>query len=278
MPPPRESLGFRSQPTASIAAIAAALADGPVAVAAILDARGSTPRDAGAFMIVTRYATHGTIGGGEAERRTVAAARALLAAGGDRVTLDFPLGPALDQCCGGSMRVAVAVLREPPGKAPFALWEGGPVVADLPAAPVVVYGAGHVGAALVAALVPLPFALTWIDGRDASVWPVPDGPVPLRRTALPEADAAAAPDAAMHVVMTHSHALDLEIVAAVLARPFRHLGLIGSATKRATFVRRLAARGLDASRMTCPIGVAGVCGKEPAVIAASVAAELLMRR
>ena len=82
----------------------------------------------------------------------------------------------------------------------------------------------------------------------------------------------------MHVVMTHSHALDLEIVAAVLARRFRYCGLIGSATKRALFVRRLAERGLDASRLTCPIGVAGIVGKEPAVIAAAVAAELLLRR
>jgi len=139
---------------------------------------------------------------------------------------------------------------------------------------VILYGAGHVGTALARALEPLPFGLTWVDARAESVWPA-EGPVPCRRLALPETAATAAPDEALHVVMTHSHAVDLEIVAAVLARPFRFLGLIGSATKRATFARRLAGRGLDTSRLTCPIGLPEIRGKAPAVIAASVAAQLL---
>lgn len=303
---------------------------GPVVVALIEIARGSTPREAGTWMIVAPRGTHGTIGGGEAERRVVEAASGLLsrssaslvsdaaagqmtvlasqpgspdnvaAAAGDNVgsttgaasglrpgrqagrarggpdaTLDLPLGPRLDQCCGGFMRVALSLVTTLPD-GPFALWESGPVVADPVTTPVVVYGAGHVGAALVEALSPLPFSLTWIDGRAEVVWPVEHSSVALRRSALPEADVMTAPDDAMHLVMTHSHALDLEIVAAVLARPFAFLGLIGSATKRATFARQLAARGLDASRITCPIGIGGIRGKEPAVIAASVAAQLLV--
>jgi xanthine dehydrogenase accessory factor len=87
---------------------------------------------------------------------------------------------------------------------------------------------------------------------------------------------AAAADDAFHVVLTHSHAVDLEIVAAVLARPFGFCGLIGSRTKRAVFARRLAERGLDATRLTCPIGLPEIPGKEPSVIAAAVAAQLLV--
>ncbi|WP_108658441.1 xanthine dehydrogenase accessory protein XdhC [Acuticoccus kandeliae] len=247
---------------------------GPTAVAVLARAAGSTPREAGAWMLVTPAETAGTIGGGEAERRAIEAARALLAGEAARTDLDIPLGPEIDQCCGGRMAVVIVRIATPPA-GPFALWEGGPLIADPPRQPVLVYGAGHVGAALVAALAPLPFAIDWIDPRAEALWPVA-GAVPCRRLALPEAAAAAAPDDAIHLVMTHSHAVDLEIVATVLARPFAFLGLIGSATKRATFVRRLAERGLDATRLTCPIGLDTIPGKEPAVIAASVAAQLLI--
>jgi xanthine dehydrogenase accessory factor len=148
------------------------------------------------------------------------------------------------------------------------------VVAETPRREVAVYGAGHVGRALVEALRPLPFSIRWVDARSADLWPV-ESAVPLRRVAIPEAEVAAAGDDAFHVVLTHSHALDLEIVAAVLSRPFGFCGLIGSRTKRATFVRRLKERGIAADRLTCPIGLPGIAGKEPAVIAASVAAQLI---
>ncbi len=246
----------------------------PVAVALLERAEGSTPREVGAWMIVSPTATAGTIGGGEAERRAIAAARALLADGTGPTRLALPLGPALDQCCGGHMTVALARAPADIAAAPLALWDGGPLLRDAAPAPVIVYGAGHVGLALVAALGPLPFALTLIDARAEAAWPVAAA-IPCHRLALPETAASAAPDDAIHLVMTHSHAVDLEIVAAVLARPFRFLGLIGSATKRATFVRRLHERGLDTSRLTCPIGLPQIRGKAPAVIAASVAAQLL---
>ena len=259
---------------ARLATLRRLAAAGPVAVALLERAAGSTPREAGAWMMVTPTETHGTIGGGEAERRTVEAARALLAGGGAPTRIALPLGPDLDQCCGGHMTVALARAPDDLSGLPLALWEGGPLLHDPAPAPVIVYGAGHVGCALVAALAPLPFAVKLIDARAEAVWPV-EAAVPCHRLALPETAAAEAPDDAFHLVMTHSHAVDLEIVAAVLARPFRFLGLIGSATKRATFERRLAERGLDTSRLTSPIGLAGIRGKAPAVIAASVAAQLL---
>jgi xanthine dehydrogenase accessory factor len=196
-------------------------------------------------------------------------------------TIDFPLGPDLDQCCGGYLRAAFALLsaddapRFEAGEA--ALWPGGPVWRDgPPPRPALVYGAGHVGRALVAALAPLPFALSWIDPRPGLMDAAPEG-VATVETPLPEAEAARAPAEAFHIVLTHSHALDLEIVAAALAARPGFVGLIGSATKRATFARKLRARGLDPAGMTCPIGLPDLADKRPPVIAASVAADLLRR-
>ena len=248
------------------------VAHGPTVVATITKKAGSTPRDRGAWLIVAADRFSGTIGGGEAERRTVEAARGMLVSGIDEMELDMPLGPALDQCCGGHLVVALKRITVPPA-GPFALTEGGPLLSDPFRRTVLVYGAGHVGQALIRALEPLPFNLTWVDARHEDAFPVLSD-VPCRRVALPETVAAEAPDDAFHLVMTHSHAVDLEIVAAVLARPFGFLGLIGSQSKRAAFLHRLHERYLDTSRLTCPIGL-DIPGKEPAVIAASVAAQLL---
>jgi xanthine dehydrogenase accessory factor len=149
----------------------------------------------------------------------------------------------------------------------------------MPATEVALFGAGHVGRALVLALAPLPFAVTWIDPRpEAFPTHVPqnarilvDDEPPRRLLEMG--------DATLVVVMTHSHPLDLAIVAAALPDPrFPFVGLIGSATKRARFLRQLDNAGIDASRLVCPIGMPGIGGKEPAVIAASVAAQLLVVR
>jgi xanthine dehydrogenase accessory factor len=134
----------------------------------------------------------------------------------------------------------------------------------------------------VQALAPLPFEVTWIDDR-TDAFPVDVAPeVRTAISALPEANLRDAPAGAFVLVMTHSHALDMMLVAAALpdAR-FPYVGLIGSATKRATFERRLREQGLDKetiARLVCPIGVSGISGKSPAVIAAAVAAELLIAR
>lgn len=249
----------------------------------VTEALGSTPREVGAAMLVTTRGQYGTIGGGTVEHRCTAMAREMLRADGDPRLERFPLGPTLDQCCGGRMTIALAhfgaldAARFRAG-GPVALWPEGPVFHPAPPPrPVIVYGAGHVGAALVRALAPLPFALRWVDAR-AGVAPAFDG-VTLIETPLPEAEAAQAPGDAMHLVMTHSHTVDLEIVAAALARPAAFVGLIGSVTKRATFLRRLRKRDLSEAQLaglTCPIGLPGLRDKRPAVIAASVAAQLVL--
>ena len=267
--------------------IAAIEREGRAAVVLVAEARGSVPREAGAAMLVTPSAMQGTIGGGTVEHRALARAREMLAhPSPGHATEDFPLGPALDQCCGGHMRLAFAVMtpedlpRLSATVGPLPLWPDGPALADdPPRRAVLVYGAGHVGRALVRALAPLPFAVRWIDDRaDAFPGDIPEG-VDTIATPLPESEARAAPPDALHVVLTHSHALDLEIVTAVMERgDFGFLGLIGSATKRATFLRRLRARGLPESRLArlvCPIGVPGLSDKRPEVIAASTAAQLL---
>jgi xanthine dehydrogenase accessory factor len=141
------------------------------------------------------------------------------------------------------------------------------------------FGAGHVGAALVRALADLPCHVTWIDERDA-MFPsrVPTN-VTIEATDTPEALVASAPAGASFLVMTHSHALDGRLAEAIMARAdVGWFGLIGSKTKRKQFERRLRERGADPARiaaMACPIGLPGIAGKEPAVIAVSVCAQLL---
>ena len=142
------------------------------------------------------------------------------------------------------------------------------------------FGAGHVGRALALALAPLPFAVRWIDPRrDAFPTHAPAN-VTLIHAPEPAAELAGAPDRALVVVMTHSHALDLELVAEALrVQRFGYVGLIGSATKRARFLSQMRAAGLtelELARLVCPIGVPGLESKDPAVIAASSAVQLLI--
>lgn len=148
-----------------------------------------------------------------------------------------------------------------------------------PRAHLMLFGAGHVGAAIVRALAELPCRVTWVDERD-DMFPsaVPDN-VGVEATDTPEALVDSAAPGTSFLVMTHSHALDLRLAEAILSRPGAGwFGLIGSTTKRKQFEHRLRARGLDPVRidaMACPIGLPGISGKQPAVIAASVAAQLL---
>lgn len=148
--------------------------------------------------------------------------------------------------------------------------------------PVLLFGAGHVGRAVVLALAPLPFTVRWIDSRpDQFPQFVPQNAVTVRSD-TPDRELAAAPHDAMIVVMTHSHALDFDITIAALQRgTFDFIGLIGSETKRARFAslaRQLGVTARQLDRLVCPIGVAEIKGKEPAVIAASLAAQLLIAR
>ncbi len=250
-----------------IAALAEASAAGRAAVlVTLLEVEGSTPREAGAKMLVTADAIAGSVGGGHLELELVNQARAILArissgeeAGGPAIR-ELALGPSLGQCCGGRTRVLVEPILP-------ARWR------------VAVFGAGHVGKALVKLLADLPCAVTWIDPRPEELPPSPAPSVRCVLSETPADEVADLPAGADLVVTTHSHALDQEIVEAALKRgTHRYLGLIGSRTKRATFAKRLAARGFTAEQIagiTCPIGIAGISGKEPAVIAVAVAAELL---
>ena len=146
--------------------------------------------------------------------------------------------------------------------------------------PVLLFGAGHVGRAVVLALAPLPFSVRWIDGR-ADQFPqhVPQNVVTVCTDAV-ERELADAPRDALVIVMTHSHALDFDITAQALQRgAFDFVGLIGSETKRArfaSFARQLGFPERDIDRLVCPIGITEIKGKEPAVIAAALAAQLLM--
>jgi xanthine dehydrogenase accessory factor len=145
---------------------------------------------------------------------------------------------------------------------------------------VYLFGAGHVGRALALALAPLPFAVRWIDPRrDAFPTHAPAN-VTLIHAPEPAAELMSAPNNALVVVLTHSHALDLEIVAEALrVERFGYVGLIGSATKRARFLSQMRAASLtevQLARLVCPIGVPGLESKDPAVIAVSTAAQLLI--
>lgn len=241
----------------------------------IAEARGSTPREAGARMLVGRGAAVGTVGGGRLEWEAVETARRMLS-GGDTVSeLDMPLGPALGQCCGG--HVTLRLERADAGTA--ARLEADERAEAERRPRVLLFGAGHVGKTIAAALAPLPLAVRWIDERTHEFPnPVPAG-VERVVSANPTDHVAAAPAGSGYLILTHSHALDFTIAAAVLDRSdAAYAGLIGSATKRRRFEREYLARGRDPARLerlTCPIG-AGLDDKRPAVIAALVAAEVLM--
>lgn len=303
---------------------------GRAVMVTVVTARGSTPREVGARILVRPDGGFsGTIGGGTLEWQALARAQAMLRAADlpEYEVRAWSLGPDLGQCCGGRVdlgfelfvradlaeldRLAVVeargdwrcrgrigadgrlrreVLREDeaspldamPG---VGLYLARDRVVDERFADrrrtVLLYGAGHVGRALVLAFAPLPFRLLWIDPRPDAFPGMTPANAQARISACPAEDLANAPDGAFVLIMTHSHALDLDIAhAALTAGRFPFVGVIGSDSKRARFVKRLREMGhsLDAAqRLVCPIGIAGLSSKLPAVIAASVVADCLGR-
>jgi xanthine dehydrogenase accessory factor len=263
----------------------------------------------------------GTIGGGALEWLALAEAQQMMAGARTAAfrRLNKALGPELGQCCGGRVVVTLERFegRDLDRVIPFATAEragrfltvsepgqqmrralatsstDGPGYAVLPdgrvaerfgadATPLYLFGAGHVGQSLVMALAPLPFAVTWIDPRPRSFPPHVPANAACRTGAEPVRLLDKAPHGAFIAIMTHSHALDLDVAAAaLLARRFPYVGLIGSATKRARFVSRLRQIGLgddELGRLICPIGLTEIHDKEPAAIAAGIAAQVLIRR
>jgi xanthine dehydrogenase accessory factor len=235
---------------------------------------GSVPRETGTRMIVSRDEVAGTIGGGHLELKAIDTAREMLARA-ERVPHEhhYPLGPALGQCCGGAVTLAFTPLDT----AALARWPDETSLFTLQ-----LYGAGHVGRAIVRLLEGLPCRVQWIDERD-SEFPREASAANIERVCVEpvEAEVKEAPPGAFYLVLTHSHDLDLAITEAILKRgDFAYLGLIGSKTKRARFLHRFEQRGIDAGaldRMTCPIGVPGIDGKRPEEIAIAVVAQLLQR-
>ena len=238
-------------------------------------ARGSTPRDAGTFMVVAQDGSlWGTIGGGQLEFIALEHALGLLAGRDLPDVLDIPLGPEIGQCCGG--RTGLRFQRMDDAVAGELHRRLGEEKEDF--RQVAIFGAGHVGQALAAALSPLPFRTSLIESREIDLT-VASGHVTVRRVAMPEAEISGLSADAAVVIVTHDHALDFLIAAQALARDdLAYVGMIGSDTKRATFASWLAREGADAdllSRLTLPIGGKTLRDKRPAVIAALVAAELL---
>lgn len=258
-------------------AIAAFVADHDrVMLVEVRRVRGSAPRETGAFMLVAETAEYGTIGGGQLEYQMIAEARRYLKFGTDQGQLAIALGPGIGQCCGGNVDIG------------FALWGGveseallARVVAEqagLP--PVYVFGAGHVGLALVAALKPLPFRVILVDTR-AERLDAAGTDIDTRLTPMPEAEVQKAPPGAVFVAVTHDHALDFLITGAALGRAdARYVGMIGSRTKRVQFRRWYFDNGGEEAKLAalvCPIGDSGVEDKRPEVIAALTVAEIIVK-
>jgi len=284
---------------------------GPVALVTVLASEGSAPRGAGTRMLVDATASHGTIGGGQFEYRAIEQARAILgeAAGSWRVQ-DYPLGPLLGQCCGGRVRLLIEHVDRGRSDWLAEVADGATLHTTLhadhvarhvgagtpiePSArgerpgigaifverlgglrrPFYLFGAGHVGQAIAARVAGLPIRLCWFDTRpDYAALP---GVTQIEDSRIETCIADAPADAAL-LILTHDHALDYRLTRAALAAgPFALVGLIGSATKRARFLTRLAADGIaDPARLACPIGLPGITGKEPEVIALSALAQIL---
>ena len=238
--------------------------------------RGSVPRGAGTWMGVFPNSLVATIGGGRLELDAIAHARAMAHVPGGMEIRRFSLGPSLGQCCGGEVELRFECVNA--ADAPSLT----PRLEDKKL-PVALFGGGHVGTAMAKVLSALTMVVTWIDSRD-EIFPE-DVPLGIRCEHSNPVHAAVSdlvPQSRI-LIMSFSHAEDLDIVAACLLRqraqadlPF--IGLIGSKTKWATFRHRLEAKGFtpeDLAHVTCPIGITGINDKRPEVIAVSVAAQLL---
>ncbi|MDF3415811.1 xanthine dehydrogenase accessory protein XdhC [Sulfitobacter sp. M57] len=238
----------------------------------ITETRGSVPRDPGTAMQVTAQGIAGTIGGGTLEYQAIATARKMLGNGQTRHSETLPLGPNLGQCCGGVVTLQYTDEPRQTDEMSAVDWP----LAGLPTVPqkLWLWGAGHVGRAVVRAAPPQAFDIQWIDSA-TDRFPTQ---VPKHVSALPTADmprlAPHAPQDAHHLIFTYAHDIDLALCAALLRRGAASIGLIGSATKWARFRKRLAATGLDPAPITCPIGDKRL-GKSPDQIAKGVVADLL---
>jgi len=268
---------------------------GRIARVVIVDTAGSAPREAGASMLVWNGGQSGTIGGGRLEFEAATLARSQPQAASVRTV---PLGPSLGQCCGGSVTLATEVFDAEtlPRALPFVrkigpvkgnapptdgfLWRNGWLVehAPKPQRNIWVYGAGHVGRALIDVLSPLPDVdITWVDTAPTRFPAVTHHNVSPLVATQPQDAARHAPDTAEHLILTYDHQIDLALCHAILNQPFGSVGLIGSTTKWTRFRKRLAQLGhtpAQIARIACPIGDIRL-GKHPQQIAIGVAMAML---
>jgi xanthine dehydrogenase accessory factor len=254
---------------------------------------GSSPREVGAWMLVSEsevqgedVVVQGTVGGGHLEFDAIAKARDMLQAQPfveSVQTLRYALGPTLGQCCGGVVWLRMQSIAAEDTTKLIAIRAQSVMARGQKDLKIALFGGGHVGKAIVNALAPLPCDVQWVDSRD-EIFPgaLPENVHAEHSAPVQAAVKTLAPQS--HVlIMSFSHAEDLDVVANCLLRqrekndlPF--IGLIGSKTKWATFRHRLEERGFsqdELAHVTCPIGLPGIVGKEPQVIAVSVAAQLL---
>ena len=245
----------------------------PGVLVTVIEVRGHAPREAGVKMVVSREASWGSVGGGNLEATAVARAREMISSGAcEPEILEMRLNPHARtehgrQCCGGLVRL----LLEPLAVRPV----------------VALFGIGHVGYEVARILSRLPIQLLLVDSRAEQLdrvrlADVIDGnaDVSIHHTLLGEQVLEQLPRGAHVVIMTHDHAEDYALCDAVLrlGRPLGSIGLIGSSVKWARFQAQLAEAGHSPAAIeaiTCPIGQPGITGKDPAVIAVAVAADLL---
>ena len=307
-----------------------------VVLVTLIATQGSTPREAGAKMMVTADGCSGSIGGGQLEFQCEQLAAGMLAGDGHIERQKFPLGTQMGQCCGGVAEVLfesiaegcpswleallalhsqsiTAVVATPlsgggghkaiigplPGQSKAGLTgqvvsrahelieAGGPsqIVDDVfldvvrtSGLNIAVFGAGHVGSAIVTTLSGLDAQIRWVDPRPDIFQAVPAG-VRAIETRHPVDEVRAMPPSAFYLVMTHSHGMDFDICQAILMRgDAAYCGLIGSRSKRRQFEKRFHSEGPDQAlldQLTCPIGIDGIRGKTPKEIAIAVIAEIL---
>ena len=287
----------------------------------ILTVRGSSPREAGTHMAIRHDGSFsGTIGGGALEWQALALAQTYMrefSEGGANENA-LSLGPSLGQCCGGHVTLRFEVLsqadrdwvaplaqveteRTKTGHSLFTLGipDARGIIKRVALAqstapsdailetfgqahtPLALFGAGHIGRALILALAPLPFHIRWIDQRRAEFPAVFPPNVTAVAAADPVAELGTLPSDACVLAVTHSHALDLAIMDAALRQNIAFTGVIGSDTKRARFIAQLRQMGhLDETlaRLICPVGMPLIRAKEPAIIAAGIVVQLLDMR
>jgi xanthine dehydrogenase accessory factor len=246
----------------------------PIVLAEITATKGSTPREAGTFMLVSETSFWGTIGGGNLEFAAIVRARAILAGLEPEGAMTITLGPDGGQCCGGVVEVELARLDP----ASIEALRSRHAEQQRQNPDVFVFGAGHVGRALATALAPLPLRVVMIETRQEELENLPSA-IETRLVAMPEGLIRDIRPGGAVIILTHDHALDFLIAAEALMRDdLRYVGMIGSRTKRGVFAHHLARQGLDAAlmdRLILPIGGNAVRDKRPEIIAALVTAELL---